>query len=59
MKTYKTLNQAPVSAVFGLLALLALTSCKGNGCSVNDNSGKNDKTTSREGGVTLLITLLI
>ena len=56
MKTYKISNQAVVSAVFGLLVLLALTSCKGNGGSVNNNSGNNDKTTSREGGVTLLIT---
>jgi hypothetical protein len=40
---------------FTLVVLVALTACKDKGGSVNNKSGRNDKTTVREGGVTLLI----
>jgi hypothetical protein len=40
---------------FTLVALVALTACKDNGGSVNNKPGKNNKTTVRDGGVTLLI----
>lgn len=41
---------------FTLVVMVALTACNDNGKSINNKSGKNDKSVIREGGVTLLIT---
>ncbi len=39
-----------------LVVVVALTACNDNGKSINNKSGKDDKTAVRDGGVTLLIT---
>lgn len=41
---------------FTLVVVVALTACNDNGKSINNKSGKNDKSVVLEGGVTLLIT---